>query len=96
MPPAVYTELTMLMAIQLQVGVVTVLASLHAGPNNAPVLSVNASVGITTASNVTPTPKNSCTHRIIHFHKTAKVNTSKDSIMSSRPIQTIASHYKSQ
>ena len=57
MPPAVNAELTMLMAIQVQEGVENVLASRHAGPNTAPVFPVHASVGITTASNVAPTPK---------------------------------------
>ena len=55
MPPAVYAELTMLMAIQLQEGVENVLASQHAGPNIAPLFPV--SVGITTASNVAPSHK---------------------------------------
>jgi hypothetical protein len=78
MPPAVNAELTMLMAMQLQEGVENVLASLHAGPNIAPVFSVHVSVGVTTASNVAPNPKKSHIHGIIHFQEIAKVNASKD------------------
>jgi hypothetical protein len=78
MPPAVNAELTMLMAIQLQEGVESVLASRHAGPNIAPVFPVHASVGVTTASNVAPNPKKSCIHRIIHFQEIAKVKAARD------------------
>ena len=75
-PPAVNAELTMLMAIQLQEGVENVLASQHAGPNIAPLFPV--SVGITTASNVAPTPKKSRIHGIVHFQEIAEVKASKD------------------
>jgi hypothetical protein len=78
MPPAVNAELTMLMAIQLHEGVENVLASQHAGTNTALVLPVHASVGVTTASNVAPTHKKSCIHRIIHFQEIAKIKASKD------------------
>jgi hypothetical protein len=71
MPPAENVELTKLMAKQLQEGVENVLASWHAGPNIAQVFPVHASVGVTTASNVAPTPKEGYIHRIIHFHKIA-------------------------
>ena len=77
-PPAVNAELTMLMAIQLQEGVESVLASWYAGPNTAPVFPVHASVGITTASNVAPTHKKSHIHGIIHFQEIAKIKASKD------------------
>jgi hypothetical protein len=70
----------MIMAVQLQDRVETVLASWHAGPNIAPVLTVHASVRITTTSNGVPTPKKSCIHRIVHFQEIAKVKDSKDSI----------------
>ena len=77
-PPAVNAKLTMLMAIQLLEGAENVLARWHAGPNIAPVFPVRASVRITTASNVAPTPKKSCIHGIIHFQEIAKVKASKD------------------
>ena len=54
------------------------MASWHAGPNIAPVFPVHVSVGITTASNVAPTPMKSCIHGIIHFQEKAKVKASKD------------------
>ena len=78
MPPAVNAELTMLIAIQLQEGVEYVLACWHAGPNIAPVFPVQVSVGITTPSNVAPTPKKSHIHRAVHFQEKAKVKDSKD------------------
>ena len=78
MPPAVNAELTMLVAIQLQEGVGTVLASQNAGPNVAPVFPVHASVGITTASNVASIPKKSRIHSFVHFQEKAKVKASKD------------------
>ena len=78
MPPAVNAELTVLMAIQLQEGVASVLATLHAGPSLAPVFPVHASVGITPASNVAPTPKKCQIYGIIYFHEIAKVKASKD------------------
>jgi hypothetical protein len=79
MLPAVNAVLTMLVAIQLQEeGVGTVLASRNAGPIVAPVFPVHASVGITTTSNVDPTPKKSRIHGIVHFQEIAEVKASKD------------------
>ena len=62
----------MLMAIQFQEGVETVLASQHAGPNIAQLFPVHVSVGIKTAFNLDSTPKKGCTHGIMHVHKIAK------------------------
>ena len=71
MPPAVKAELTMLMAMLLQKGVETVLASQHVGPNIVQLFPVHVSVGIKTASNLDPTSKKGCTHGIIHVHEIA-------------------------
>ena len=65
------------MALLLQEGVETVLASQHDGYNIAPVLPVHASVEITAASNVATAPKKGHINRI-HFHEIAKVKSSED------------------
>ena len=56
-----------------------VLASQHVGSNIAPVFPVHASVGITTASNIAPTPKKGPTHRTIQYHNIAEVKAFKRS-----------------
>ena len=78
MPPAVSAELTMLVAIQLQEGVETIMASQHTGPNIAQVFPTYASVGITATSNPATTSKKGCIHRSIHFHEIADLKAAKD------------------